>query len=377
MRLLMLPRYGPLGASSRLRMMQYVPALQAAGIEVEVAPLLDDDYVRGLYTGRVSVPGVARSYWQRLRRTRAMEKFDVVWMEKEAWPWLPHWLELPLLGRSTRLVVDYDDAVFHRYDAHRSPLVRAVLGQKIDAVMRRANLVTAGNDYLAQRAAAAGCRRVEWLPTVIDLQRYPATAPVREAGAVVTVGWIGSPSTADYLREVSAALAPMQAAGLIRCVAIGARPDQLEGTPFQASAWREDNEVAQLQGFDIGIMPLPDAQWERGKCGYKLIQYMACGLPVIASPVGVNTRIVAPGENGVLAASADEWTQAIARLAGDQALRRRMGQAGRRRVESTYSVQAQAPRLLALLQGVAQGGGHRHAAAAGIGAAPPACGPPP
>ena len=138
MRVLMLPRYDALGASSRLRMMQYVPALQAAGIEVEVSPLLDNAYVRGLYAGKVSVPAVAHSYWQRLRRARAMDQFDVVWLEKEAWPWLPDWLELPLLGRSTKLVVDYDDAVFHRYDAHRSPIVRAILGNKIDQVMRGA-----------------------------------------------------------------------------------------------------------------------------------------------------------------------------------------------------------------------------------------------
>ena len=354
MRLLMLPRYAELGASSRLRMMQYVPALEAAGIHVEVSPLLDDDYVRGLYAGNVSVPGVALSYWRRLRRTRVLDPVDVVWLEKEAWPWMPEWLEVPLLGGATKLVVDYDDAVFHRYDAHSSLLVRGLLGNKIDAIMRRANLVTAGNDYLAQRARAAGSGRVEWLPTVVDIKRYPLRVPARE-DAVVTVGWIGSPSTADYLRDVAEPLATMQAAGLIRCVAIGARPDQLEGTPFEAREWREVNEVEQLQGFDIGIMPLPDARWERGKCGYKLIQYMACGLPVVASPVGVNTDIVEAGKNGFLASSAGQWTEAIRALAADPSLRRCMGDEGRRRVEQTYCLQAQANRLVDMLNSVATG----------------------
>lgn len=354
MRVLMLPRYDALGASSRLRMMQYVPALQAAGIEVEVSPLLDNAYVRGLYAGKVSVPAVAHSYWQRLRRARAMDQFDVVWLEKEAWPWLPDWLELPLLGRSTKLVVDYDDAVFHRYDAHRSPIVRAILGNKIDQVMRGANLVTAGNTYLADHARAAGSQAVEWLPTVIDLARYPPPAQARDgADPAVVVGWIGSPSTADYLQEVSAALHPLQAAGRIRCVAIGARPDQLAGTPFQAEPWQEHTEVAQLQRFDIGIMPLPDAPWERGKCGYKLIQYMACGLPVVASPVGVNTALVRPGENGWLASNTDEWMAAIGRLAENAGLRRQMGAAGRSQVESTYCLQAQAGRLIGMLREVA------------------------
>lgn len=351
MRLLMLPRYGALGASSRLRMMQYMPALESAGIDVEVSPLLDDGYVRDLYAGTVSVPEVARSYWRRLRSLRAMDRFDVVWLEKEVWPWLPDWLELPLLGRSTRLVVDYDDAVFHRYDAHRSALVRGLLGSKIDAVMRRADLVTAGNDYLAGHARAAGSRRVEWLPTVVDLQRYPTPAPAHE-DAVLTVGWIGSPSTADYLREVAVALEPLHTSGRIRCMAIGARPDQVAGTPFQAQEWREDTEVAQLQRFDIGIMPLPDAPWERGKCGYKLIQYMACGLPVVASPVGVNPNIVDPARNGFLASSPDQWVEAIGTLAMDADLRHRMGEEGRRRVEQTYCVQAQTGRLVEMLNSV-------------------------
>ena len=352
----MLPRYDALGASSRLRMLQYLPALQSAGIDVEVAPLLDDAYVSDLYAGRVSITRVARSYWQRLRRSQSLDQFDIVWMEKEAWPWLPHWLELPLLGGSTRLVVDYDDAVFHRYDAHRSPLLRGLLGRKIDAVMRRANLVTVGNDYLAERARSAGAARIEWLPTVVDLQRYPAAASVHDNGAVV-VGWIGSPSTADYLGHVANALAPMQEEGLIRCVAIGARPDQVAGTPFEAVGWQEDTEVQQLQLFDIGIMPLPDEPWERGKCGYKLIQYMACGLPVVASPVGVNKDIVEPGKNGFLASSPGEWAEAISTLAMDASLRRRMGDGGRRRVEQTYCLQAQAGRLVDMLSGVASGDG--------------------
>ena len=354
MRLLMLPRYSALGASSRLRMMQYVPALRAAGIEVEVAPLLGDDYVRGLYAGSIPMATVLRSYWQRLRRVQAMDHFDVVWLEKETWPWLPAWLELPLLRGCTRLVVDYDDAVFHRYDAHSAWPVRALLGKKIDRIMQRANTVTAGNAYLADHARAAGSKNPQWLPTVIDLDRYPLKPPMQKEGAVV-VGWIGSPSTADYLHEVSAALAPLQTAGRIRCVAIGARPDQLVGTPFQAEPWHEDTEVAQLQHFDIGIMPLPDAPWERGKCGYKLIQYMACSLPVVASPVGVNAELVVQGENGFLASSPAQWAEAIRVLLDDAEMRHRLGQIGRQSVERTYCLQAQAPRLMEMFKQVTRG----------------------
>lgn len=351
MRLLMLPRYDATGASSRLRMLQYVPALERSGLEVTAAPLLDDGYVADLYAGNVSARKVLRAYGRRLRRLRDARRFDVLWVEKELLPWLPHWLEqLPVPG-AVPVVVDYDDAVFHRYDQHRSGIVRGVLGGKIDAVMRQAAMVTAGNDYLAQRARVAGCRQVEWLPTVIDLERYPPQS--NTAKADVMIGWIGSPATANYLRPLAPALEALARRHPLRCVAVGARPDQVEGTPFEALPWSEEGEVASLRAFDIGIMPLPDAPWERGKCGYKLIQYMACGLPVVASPVGVNATLVQPGVNGELVTSTEQWIEALGSLIVDPALRGRLGAAGRQQVEQVYSLQAQAPRLVAMLQDVA------------------------
>lgn len=350
MRVLILPRYSPLGASSRLRMYQYLPALRSAGLEVEVSPLLGDDYLEGLYGGSVRPASVFRGYRTRWQACRSLPDCDLVWMEKEAWPWLPDPLEQWLLSGASRLVLDYDDAVFHRYDRHRNPVVRGILGRKLDRLMERADLVTAGNDYLADRACIAGCRQVEWLPTVVDLERYPLQPRATRGGAPVVVGWIGSPSTAGYLDLVSTALAPLQMEGLIRCVAIGARDDQVAGTPFTAMPWTEDGEAAALRELDIGIMPLRDGPWERGKCGYKLIQYMASGLPVVASPVGVNTRIVQPDVNGLLADTAEEWADAVRRLVGDTAMRHRMGAAGRQTVETTYSLQAQAPRLIAMLR---------------------------
>lgn len=352
MRVLVLPRYGALGASSRLRMQQYVPGLRAVGWHVDVAPLLDDSYVAGLYAGRVPVWRVVRAYLGRVRRLLASRRYDVIWVEKELFPWLPGWLDLALISRRTTLVADYDDAVFHRYDEHRLGLVRQVLGRKIDAVMRRANVVTAGNEYLARRAREAGCGCVEWLPTVIDLERYPAGKLPKTDGSLV-VGWIGSPSTAGYLKMVAPALAELGRSYPLRCVAIGARPDQLVDTPFEAWTWSEDSEVALLRQLDIGIMPLPDAPWERGKCGYKLIQYMACSLPVVASPVGVNLDIVRVGENGLLATDLGEWTAALKVLMDDSALRVRMGEAGRRQVEQEYCLQMQAPRVAKIFQDVA------------------------
>jgi len=354
MRMLMLPRYDAMGASSRLRMLQYAPMLRKHGVGVDIAPLLADGYVSDLYAGCVSKSKVVRAYLRRLGHLLSSRRHDMLWVEKELWPWLPDWLERLPVSRKPALVVDYDDAVFHRYDQHRSRLVRTLLGSKIDAVMHHADLVTAGNDYLADRARSAGCRNVQWLPTVIDLERYPQPTPRPHSDDVV-IGWIGSPSTAEYLRPLAPAMDALARNHRIRCVAIGARPDQLAGTPFRGRPWRENEEVAQLQSLDIGIMPLPDAPWERGKCGYKLIQYMACGLPVVASPVGVNTNLVQPGINGELATTPEKWVAALDRLIASPERRTAMGAAGRRQVEQIYSLQAQTPRLLEMLRDVAKG----------------------
>jgi glycosyltransferase involved in cell wall biosynthesis len=342
----MLPRYDEAGASSRVRMYQYLPALRKAGVDVEVSPLFDGEYVRALYAGKTAWGAILRGYTKRLRAQLAASAMDAVWVEKELLPWLPSAVER--VGGNPAVIVDYDDAVFHRYDMHRSRLVRRLLGGRIDAVMRRADLVTAGNGYLSARALTAGCKWVEQLPTVVDLVRYRGRVPVLDNPVVI--GWIGSPATAHYLRPLASVIEQLGERIELRAIALGARPDQVEGTPFEALAWSEAAEAEQVATFDIGIMPLPDEPWERGKCGYKLIQYMASGLPVVASPVGVNTEIVTSGLNGALAETPEEWIAALARLADDPALRARQGAEGRKRVESWYSLQAQAPRLISMLQ---------------------------
>ena len=353
MRLLMLPRYEPLGASSRLRTYQYIPSLRAAGIDVTVSPLFSNEYVRALYQGTSRLGEALRGYSRRVMAQLAASKFDVIWLEKELLPWTPAVFDR-LRGHAA-VVVDYDDAIFHRYDEHPSAIVRRMLGGRIDAVMRRADTVTAGNAYLAARAEAAGCQRVERLPTVVDLQRYAPRFPGPE-GEPLVLGWIGSPATAHYLQSVAPVVARLQARHGFRAIAVGARADQVVGTPFEPVAWSEAQEASLVAGFDIGIMPLPDEPWARGKCGYKLIQYMACAVPVVASPVGVNREIVQPGICGELAADSDAWETALSKLIADPELRDRMGSEGRKRVEAWYSLQAQAPRLVAILQEAARRG---------------------
>lgn len=351
MKMLVLTRYGSLGASSRVRFIQYIPHLHAAGIQVSIFPLLNNSYIESLYLGSRPLLEILRGYWKRLIELLRIRRFDVLWIEKELFPWLPAGVEKIFLQAAPPLILDLDDAVFHGYDQSRSMLVNKLLGRKIDLLMKRADLVTAGNPYIAKRAINAGASKVVVVPTVVDVSRYDKSAEHQDK-PIVTIGWMGSPSTASYLRIVQSPLQELSNCYPIRCVAIGARRDQLAGTPFEIRAWAEETEASDLAELDIGIMPLPDAPWERGKCGYKLIQYQAAGLPVVASPVGVNVEIVTPGYNGFLATSEQEWFRSLEQLVVDAETRKKMGEAGRKRVEENYSLQVWAPRMVDMVSEV-------------------------
>lgn len=353
MRILALTRYARLGASSRVRFYHYLRHLREAGFDVRVAPLFDDAYVRELYARRpASLLRVTAAYFRRAGWIVRAHRFDRIWIEYELLPWLPAVFERLLARLHVPSIVDYDDAVFHRYDRHRSGLVRALLGRKIDRVMRSASLVTAGNRYLLERARRAGARQVAFVPTVVDVERYrPPSVGVREPRFVI--GWIGSPSTIHYLQAVVPALCVACRDGQAVVRLVGASLDGAAGLAVQSRPWVEAQEVRELQAFDVGIMPLADGAWERGKCGYKLIQYMACGRPVVASPVGANLDIVTDGEHGYFASTLDGWIDALDALRRDGDLRERLGRAGRRRVVEEYSLQVWAPRVAALLRGEA------------------------
>lgn len=359
MRVLILSRYEELGASSRLRLFQYLPALRAEGWAVEVQALISDALLSSKYAGGgyYGAGVLAKAYAARIRRLLSDRTYDVLWLEKEALPWLPASLERALL-RGRPYVMDFDDAVFHNYDRHRLAPVRAILGRRIDRLMAGAALVTAGNDYLAARARAAGARWVEFLPTVIDLARYPLPpadpSPAGLAPQPPRIVWIGSPSTIHYLQLLAQ---PLQALALrlrFRLRVIGA-PFELPGVDVECVKWTEASEVPSVAACDIGVMPLLETPWELGKCGYKLIQYMACGLPVVASPVGANRVIVDDGVQGFLAADTAAWEQRLGQLLQDATLRQRMGDAGRQRVEQVYCLQQTGPRLASLLRSVKEG----------------------
>ena len=339
--ILLLTRYPRQGASSRTRFLAYVADLQAAGFDVVVQPFFGDGYLPALYAGRRPPPAeLLRSYVRRLVVLLGRRSFQRLWLEKDALPFLPLAMERALLaGRP--LAIDFDDAWYLRYAG------RPLLDGKLEGLVRLAATVIVGNDELAAWAGQAGAGQIVRLPTAVDADRY--AGPGGSGGAPPVVGWIGTPSSArDHLRPLVPLLAELAGAGLIRLTVVGAVLD----LPARFLTWSEDAEAEVVKGFDIGIMPLPDDPWSRGKCAYKLIQYMAAGLPVVASPVGMNCQVVEPGINGFLATRPEEWRTALTALAADPDLRRRMGEAGRQRVRERYCEAVVGPRVVALFAGM-------------------------
>lgn len=348
-RILALTRYSRLGASSRLRFFQYLPFLAESGFDVHVQALFDDMTLDSRYRrGGYNLGEALRCFARRVAVLLTRQTFDVLWIQREALPWWPLWAEAALL-RGVPYVLDYDDAVFHNYDQHRLAFVRHLFGRRLDDLMCDATLVVGGNHYLAQRARDAGALWVEVLPTVIDLTRYPLTTPKLMADrSLPTVVWIGSPSTIRYLKILQAPLRKLAQLLPFKLRVIGGEID-LPGVHVECLQWSEDTEVAHIATADVGVMPLLDTSWERGKCGYKLIQYMACGLPVVASPVGVNSSLVREGINGFLANDKETWENRLEKLLTDISLRITLGSAGRQKVEQQYCLKVTAPRLAEFL----------------------------
>jgi glycosyltransferase involved in cell wall biosynthesis len=350
MRVLAYPRYGPIGASSRYRLLQYVPLFECAGHAVDVGPLLDDAYLRELYaSGRRPVGTVVSGYLRRLMQVASPRRFDAVIYEQEAFPYLPIWFEKLARRRASRLFLDYDDAAYVRYE--RFPVLR----DKIARLMFEADGVVVGNPYLASYARQFS-KRVEIIPTVVDLARYPVRQKVA-TDDVVRVAWIGTPVTARLLEPFLPVFERVQREHpevLFRFVGAG---DRIVAGRVRCEAprWHEENEVELLAECDLGIMPLPDNEFARGKCGLKLIQYMACWMPVVASPVGVNREIVTQGHGGFLASSPAEWEEALRCLIADPELRMRMGRAARERVETEYTLEHGFRKWMVILGGARLG----------------------
>lgn len=345
-RVLALTKYGSQAASTRQRFLQYEPYLRESGFAVQHSPLLGDDYVQNLQktTSKFSVQ-LLRRYLDRVRSLVFASEYDLLWIQYELFPYLPVSFERLALLWKKPLVFDFDDAIFNMYDNAPNSFVRGMLQGKIGQMLRRSDLCCCGNSYL-EKYALQYCSNTMLLPTVVDTETYKPNrrGPSRSPPVI---GWIGSPSTAAYLKPLLPLLSALATSGRARVKIVGAgqRPS-MSSDNVEFLEWSQEREIADVQAMDIGIMPLPDDEWARGKCGFKLIQYMACGIPVVASPVGVNKHIVDEGTNGYLARSIDEWRIALTKLMADPDQRLRLGKSGRARVLREYSTRTHAPRLV-------------------------------
>jgi glycosyltransferase involved in cell wall biosynthesis len=357
MKIAVLTKYGELAASTRQRFLQYRPFLSETGFEMLHRPLLDDAYLQRLYVGH-SRQGrhVAACYIDRLRWLLSSPDVDILWLHCELFPYLPGLLERLSGWPGKPVVFDFDDAIFHNYDHHLKRQIRRFLGRKLHSTIGAAEMAFCGNNYLAEYARPL-CSQIEIVPTILDTEIFRPSPGKRLVDLSKRIGWIGTPSTWNkYLLGMLPMLNQIVALNGGQIAVMGADRKAEPHTHLDLVEWSEEGEVPFLQTLDVGIMPLSDTPWARGKCGYKLIQYMACGLPVVASPVGVNCEIVEHGVNGFLAETDGEWRSAIKTLLSDANLRRRMGAAGRKKVEDSYSLQVWGPRVAQMLRRVADEG---------------------
>jgi glycosyltransferase involved in cell wall biosynthesis len=345
---LALALYGPLAASTRHRIMQYIPGLLSHGVKLHVRYLLDDAYLRHRFYGSpLPWTELLKSAHSRLRDLRVKTAFDAAFVHCELFPLMPGWCERALLPES--YIYDFDDAFYLRYRTGKLSVFRPLLGGKFDTVMSGARAVTAGSVALASYASARNSN-THLLPTTVDTDRYVPFQ--RRSGEPFTVGWIGSPTTAPYLAALVEPLANLGRSVPVRFVVIGGRAPRIPNVAVEEVAWTEESEVAQISRFDVGVMPLPDEEWARGKCAFKLIQYMACGVPVVASSVGANVDVV-DAESGILVEHPADWLDAMAWMHTHPLERRRMGEAARSRVEARYSLRGNLPRFAQVFKSAA------------------------
>ncbi|HNK14299.1 MAG TPA: glycosyltransferase family 4 protein [Nitrospira sp.] len=334
-----------MGPSSRYRVYQFLPHLQQAGIDCHVDPLFGARYFSilrlrsSLLQGCLKVPYVLARFLKRLGTLLTLGRQDLIVIEGQLFPYAPPLIERLLCWLQYRLVFELDDAIYLTHGHER----------KMPVLLAMAAGVIAGNDRLAAYATQFSSQ-VTVVPTVVDTARFvpkpiPTTVARDPHDETITIVWIGLAYNLKYLDVVAPVLRRLQERYPVKLRVVCSQPPALPGVDIEFRPWTWQREVDDLQDATIGVMPLEDTEWARGKCALKLLQYLAVGLPAVASPVGVNSDIIVDGDNGFLATTEDEWYERLHALCRQPELRTRMGQAGRRTVESHYSLALWGPRL--------------------------------
>jgi glycosyltransferase involved in cell wall biosynthesis len=341
----------------RYRLEQWEPLLRERGVEITYEPFEDEElhslvYQRGQMGKKLRL--VTRGLRRRLSVISKARNYDLVYILREAALLGPPLFERLIHQQRVPFVFDFDDAIFVSY---RSPsngyLSYLKFASKTKTICRLASHVMVGNPYLADYARQVN-DNVTVIPTTIDTEKYRVPAPKTTSGPPV-IGWTGSHSTVQHLHTLRGALKKLAEREQFRLRVIGTPTYECAPVDVEAMQWRAATELEDLSAIDIGVMPLPDDNWSKGKCGLKALQFMALGIPTICSPVGVNTDIIQDNENGFLAATEAEWIDKLTRLLRSAELRRCVGDAGRATVEQKYSAAIQAPRVYEVFKSVMSG----------------------
>lgn len=340
MRILFIVPYPTEGPSNRFRVEQYLPYLKENGITYSIRPFCNTNFYRillkkGHYIKKFFYLAIFAV--RRVADLFRLPAYDVVFIHREAFPMKDYIFEWLFRLFAKKIIYDFDDSVFLKKPA------------KIRLIVSKSDIVLAGNRFLRDYAFRFN-EKVLLLPTCIDTDKYSPAVKPAERNKIV-IGWIGTPSTSIYLYELKDVFRFISGKySNVEFRIIGAEIAKDTGLPPVNRGWSLEREVEDLREFDIGIMPMPDNDWTRGKCAFKIIQYMAVGVPAVASPVGMNTEVLRHGINGYLASTHEEWCQALSVLVESRDLRKRLGDNARKTVEEKYSLKVNAPKFIDALK---------------------------
>ena len=326
-------KYDRMSASVRERFYNYKSILKKKNYKIEVKPLINDK----LFYSRIikGKPNYIFFTIQILKRiiNVIFQKKNVVVIQHELLPYLPSFLESYLYYRNIPFIIDIDDAVFHQYDTSKNLIVNFFLKKKFINIFKKSSSVFAGNLYLLKHAKKQGAKKSFIFPTVVNIQSKNFIKKKQ-----FTVVWIGSPSTTKYINDLKIIIKKLSTNHDVNFRIIGSKNCLIyPNKKINFFEWNLKNENRLIAECHLGIMPLKNSLWENGKCGYKLLQYMKHGLPILASPVGVNKQILEHGKNGYFAKNNSEWVKYILKLKKNYKLSKKLGRNGKNKILKDFS----------------------------------------